>query len=81
MEILTPLSLLIPAFSLEQAPQLVSTAASLPAQRSPTDLVLWTLPTNTGVLIGDAPKLLTKSRSFGGVLEPRYIFRAGSLDQ
>ena len=27
------------------------------------------------------PKLMMESRSFGGVLEPRYIFRAGSLDQ
>ena len=72
MEILTPLSLLIPAFSLEQPPQLVFTAASLPARRSPTDPIPWTPM---------APGLMMESRSFGGVLEPRYIFRAGSLDQ
>ena len=71
MEILTPLSLLIPAFSLEQPPQLACAAASPAARRSPTDPILWTL----------SVRVLMESRSFGGVLEPRYIFRAGPLDQ
>src|SRR5690606_15399436 len=35
-EVLTPLSLLMPAFSLERAPRLVCTTASMPARRSPT---------------------------------------------
>ena len=44
-----------------------SAAASLPARRSPT--------TSTGTLVP------TKIRSFGSRLEPRYIVRAGPLDQ
>ncbi len=31
--------------------------------------------------LGNAPLPLFRVRSFGGRLEPRYIFRAGSLDQ
>lgn len=31
--------------------------------------------------LGNAPLPLFRARSFGGRLEPRYIFRAGSLDQ
>ena len=80
MEILTPLSLLIPAFSLEQPPQLASAAASLPARRSPTDPILWTPFTSAEAAVKSA-EVMMKSRGFGGVLEPRYIFRAGSLDQ
>ena len=38
--ILTLLSLLMPAFSLPTAPRLVSTAASLPRERSPTAQLL-----------------------------------------
>ena len=72
MEILTPLSLLMPAFSLEQSPQtlprlllcLLDAPLPIPSSGRPK-----------------APKYMTESRSFGDVLEPRYIFRAGSLDQ
>ena len=72
MEILTPLSLLMPAFSLEQSPQplprllrsLLDAPLPIPSPGHPR-----------------APGLVTESRSFGDVLKPRYIFRAGSLDQ
>ena len=37
--------------------------------------------TSTGVNVRQGAGVLMKSRGFGGVLEPRYIFRAGSLDQ
>ena len=63
MVILTPLSLLMPTFSLEQPPRLAYAAASVATRRSSTT------PTNVEV------------RGFGGELEPRYIFRAESLDQ
>ena len=53
----------MPAFSLDGAPRLVSTAASLHHRRSST------APTKV------------EAHSFGSVLEPRYIVRAGSLDQ
>ena len=68
MEILTPHSLLMPAFSLERPPRLAFAAASMPARRSPTTPI----PVSGYVM---------EVRSFGGVLEPRYIFRAESLDQ
>ena len=73
-EILTPLSLLMPAFSLQRPPRLAHAAASLAAQRSPTDPAAWTPPRRM-------KPSLTESRSFGAGLEPRYIFRAESLDQ
>ena len=75
MEILTPHSLLMPAFALERPPRLASAAASLPARRSPTDHAAW-IQTPEGM-----DRALTQSRSFGAELEPRYIFRAESLDQ
>ena len=55
----------MPAFALVKPPRLAFAAASMATRRSPTDPVVET----------------TESRSFGGVLEPRYIFRAESLDQ
>jgi hypothetical protein len=55
----------MPAFALEQPPQLASATASMTTRRSPTDPAIE----------------IAESRSFGGVLEPRYIFRAESLDQ
>ena len=66
----------MPTFSLERPPRLASAAASLAAQRSPTDPAPWTRAlesANAGVT--------AESRSFGAELEPRYIIRAGSLDQ
>lgn len=63
----------MPAFSLVQRPRLVSTAASLAARRSPTDPHAWTAV--------EAAELLRESHNFGGVLEPRYIVGAESLDQ
>jgi hypothetical protein len=57
---LTPLSLLIPTFSLVCSPR------RLPPSLHRTH---------------DAPLPIFRSRSFGTVLEPRYIIRAGSLDQ
>jgi hypothetical protein len=64
--ILTPLSLLMPAFSLPRPPQLAYAAASL------------ALGTLSYRAIG--PKA-SRTRSFGGLLEPRYIVRARTLDQ
>ncbi len=72
-EILTPLSLLMPTFSLEWPPRLASAAASLATRRSPTDPIAWTHP--------KVSRAMMESRSFGTGLEPRYIFRAESLDQ
>jgi hypothetical protein len=61
--ILTPLSLLMPAFSLLTPPRLAYAAASLARERSPT------------------ARTEVRTRSFGDVLEPRYIIRARTLDQ
>ncbi len=60
----------MPAFSLAQPPQLVHTAASTAARRSPTHPSSWL-----------ESKIILECRGFGGVLEPRYIVGAGSLDQ
>ncbi len=60
----------MPAFSLAQPPQLGHPAASLATRRSPTHPVSWL-----------ESKIMTECRGFGGVLEPRYIIGAGSLDQ
>ncbi len=60
----------MPAFSLPQPPQLVHTAASLAAGRSPTHPSPWL-----------ESRVMLECRGFGGVLEPRYIIGAGSLDQ
>ncbi len=60
----------MPAFSLPYPPPLVHTVASTDTGRSPTHPVDWPE--------GD---LMTECRGFGGVLEPRYIVGAGSLDQ
>ena len=65
----------MPTFSLQWPPRLAFAAASLATQRSPTDPIAWTrLPEETG-------RAMMESRSFGTGLEPRYIFRAESLDQ
>ena len=61
----------MPAFSLVSRPRLDSSAASLATRRSPTDPRAWTL----------GAWLLRESHDFGGVLEPRYIVGAESLDQ
>ena len=64
--ILTPLSLLMPAFALPEPPRLGYPAASV----------------GTGTLSYRAigPKT-SRTRSFGDLLEPRYIIRARTLDQ
>ena len=61
----------MPAFSLVWPPRLVYTAASLAIRRSPTHPRVWTLGAG----------LSRECHSFGGVLEPRYIVGAESLDQ
>ena len=66
----------MPTFSLGRPPPLAFAAASSAARRSPTDPAPWTTrgePRAAGFMAG--------SRSFGAELEPRYIIRAGSLDQ
>lgn len=67
---LTCLSLLMPAFSLPHPPLLNYFAASLGAGRSPTH------PCHC-----PEGNVLHECRGFGGVLEPRYIVGAQSLDQ
>jgi hypothetical protein len=66
----------MPTFSLERPPRLAHAAASPAVRRSPTDPIPWTRVPQEFV-----PGLAMESRSFGAVLEPRYIIRAGSLDQ
>ncbi len=61
----------MPAFSLVWHPRLVHTAASLATRRSPTHPYGWTTKAY----------LLYECHNFGGVLEPRYIVGAESLDQ
>ncbi len=66
----------MPAFSLVRRPRLGHPAASLAARRSPTHPPAWTY--------AGRPTYAEPSgecRSFGGVLEPRYIVGAESLDQ
>ena len=63
----------MPAFSLVWPPRLVYTAASLATRRSPTTPYAWTHTRRAG--------LLYEIYNFGGVLEPRYIVGAESLDQ
>ena len=60
----------MPEFSLVWRPRLGSPAASLATRRSPTHLLIWTLR-----------PIYCKCYNFGGVLEPRYIVGAESLDQ
>ena len=62
----------MPAFSLEWPPRLAHAAASMATRRSPTTPISWTHKC-AGIVI--------EIRGFGTELEPRYIFRAGSLDQ
>jgi hypothetical protein len=62
----------MPAFSLVWPPRLVYTAASLATRRSPTHPYAW-----THKWAGQK----YKCHNFGGVLEPRYIVGAESLDQ
>ena len=69
---LTPHSLLMPAFSLVWPPRLAHAAASPPTRRSPTHPSPWTPQGGLGPL---------ECHGFGGVLEPRYIVGAESLDQ
>jgi hypothetical protein len=64
--ILTSFSLLVPTFSLLYAPRLLPLSLQCP-QNARLLLLL-----HQGV---------TTTRSFGGWLEPRYIFGAESLDQ
>jgi hypothetical protein len=64
--ILTLFSLLVPTFSLLVAPRLLT----VPLRRSQNARLL--LP---------YVRRHTETRSFGGWLEPRYIFGAESLDQ
>ena len=66
----------MPAFSLEWPPRLAHAAASMATRRSPTTPISWTQPDKSGV-----PGYVIEIRGFGTELEPRYIFRAGSLDQ
>ena len=63
--VLTYFTLLMPAFSLVSAAYTLTGALVSPTQRSPT--IMEVLPSTI--------------RSFGGVLEPRYIFRAKAFDQ
>ena len=63
----------MPAFSLVWRPRLDSSAASLATRRSPTNPHAWTATR--------AAELLREFHDFGGVLEPRYIVGAESLDQ
>jgi hypothetical protein len=74
-EFLTPLSLLMPAFSLVRRPRLDHSAASTAERRSPTrpnDCA----PTRRWLADHEFER-----HGFGGVLEPRYIVGAESLDQ
>jgi hypothetical protein len=64
----------MPAFSLVRRPPLDHSAASLAVRRSPTHPRAWTSPE-------DDAELLRECHGFGGVLEPRYIVGAESLDQ
>jgi hypothetical protein len=64
----------MPAFSLVSRPRLDHSAASLATRRSPTHPRAWTTSE-------DAAEPYRECRSFGDVLEPRYIVGAESLDQ
>ena len=61
----------MPAFSLVWHPRLDHSAASLATRRSPTHPYGWTTKAY----------LKYECHNFGGVLEPRYIVGAESLDQ
>ena len=61
----------MPEFSLVWHPRLDHSAASLATRRSPTHPHDWTTKAC----------LLRECHNFGGVLEPRYIVGAESLDQ
>ena len=62
----------MPAFSLAYRPRHNHLAASPSTQRSPTTPNPWPVKL-TGYML--------RIRGFGGVLEPRYIVGARSLDQ
>jgi hypothetical protein len=62
----------MPAFSLVWRPRLDHSAASLATRRSPTTPCAWT---------PKGAELIHEIYDFGGVLEPRYIVGAESLDQ
>ena len=72
--IFTPLSLLMSAFSLPPGPRQAHAAASTATRRSPTHPHTWPAPQ------GDR-QATHECHGFGGVLEPRYIVGAESLDQ
>ena len=63
----------MPAFSLVWRPRLDHSAASLATRRSPTHRHAWT--------VNEHGRAMCQCHSFGGVLEPRYIVGAESLDQ
>jgi hypothetical protein len=63
--VLTCFSLLMPAFSLLSAAQLLTVLLVSLTERSPTNN-----PASAALL-----------RGFGTMLEPRYIFRASAFDQ
>jgi hypothetical protein len=65
----------MPAFSLVWRPRLDHSAASLATRRSPTHQHAWTTDPQ------DDGQAVCQCHSFGGVLEPRYIVGAESLDQ
>ena len=62
----------MPAFSLVWRPRLDHSAASLDTRRSPTHPRTWT---------PEGPGYQRECHGFGGMLEPRYIVGAESLDQ
>ena len=65
----------MPAFSLVWRPRLDPSAASPATRRSPTHPHAWTPTTKMEA------EQKYECHSFGGVLEPRYIVGAESLDQ
>jgi hypothetical protein len=76
---LTCFSLLMPAFSLLSAAQLLPVLLVSLTERSPTNNPFLVLPCSS-------PKKTAKQssgllRGFGTMLEPRYIFRASAFDQ
>src|SRR6478735_6942889 len=86
------LSLLMSAFALPIPPadlsihlrrrtERSSTTAAIPSRHSTTCKAHAQLHTATKPLAVNAFRWIAAIRSFGSRLEPRYIFRAGRLDQ
>ena len=67
--VLTPITLLIPAFALVRAPPVLALRLLSGAQRSPT------------IPIAVCHKDTLDIHSFGTMLEPRYVVGARALDQ